>query len=298
MAAHVTYGDVQEYLNALQPYITYFKNINVLKRLTKAELQTVVEMGNIQDTMYNTQYGQPAVTKTQFDKTHTDDLLEICFYFFGRKKVMEGMSGIDVENTILSNMHDAWAIARLIEFDPVTSKSTDYKDPNAFMDVSKMNSEDEAKVRRPVVGLTSVPGVNSIIRVDQLSMFIEFDKLYDVNKAEAQKDITPRLAIEKLLETKRDICESIAKKVMGPFGSTPTIGARFKTFIGIGGKNNSKPSKAEWIKTSRTVKITQGKGKNTKTTEKTIYKNAQTGELRVRKMVTRKGVRKATYVKF
>lgn len=64
------------------------------------------------------------------------------------------------------------------------------------------------------------------------------------------------------------------------------------------GGGRRKHSKATWSRTTRKVKVTQGRGKDAKTVEKTVYKNSKTGELRVRKMVTRKGERKVTYVKF
>jgi len=54
----------------------------------------------------------------------------------------------------------------------------------------------------------------------------------------------------------------------------------------------------KWQRTTRKVHVTEGRGKKAKTVEKTVYKNSKTGELRVRKMVTRNGERKATYVKF
>lgn len=56
--------------------------------------------------------------------------------------------------------------------------------------------------------------------------------------------------------------------------------------------------KHTWVSTSRKVKVRQGRGKDAKTVEKTVYKNSKTSELRVRKMVTRNGERKVSYVKF
>ena len=67
-----------------------------------------------------------------------------------------------------------------------------------------------------------------------------------------------------------------------------------------GGKKTSKKGvkSSKWIRTSRTVQLKSGRGKAATTTTKTVYKSATTGELRVKKMVTRNGQKKATYVKF
>ena len=54
----------------------------------------------------------------------------------------------------------------------------------------------------------------------------------------------------------------------------------------------------KWVRTAQKVQITKGRGKNAMTTLKTVYRNSKTGELRVKKMVMRKGVRKAVYVTF
>lgn len=65
-----------------------------------------------------------------------------------------------------------------------------------------------------------------------------------------------------------------------------------------GARRGKKPAAATWKRTERKVKVTEGRGKSAKTVSKTVYKNSKTGEQRVRKMATRKGVRVATYVKF
>ena len=61
----------------------------------------------------------------------------------------------------------------------------------------------------------------------------------------------------------------------------------------------SKPAatKAKWVRTARKATVKGGRGKPA--TQKTVYRNSTTGELRVRKLVARPdGTRRVSYIKF
>jgi hypothetical protein len=58
-------------------------------------------------------------------------------------------------------------------------------------------------------------------------------------------------------------------------------------------RKSSKRPATKWTRTTKKVTVTSRDGKKT---QKTLYRNAATGELRVRKMVTRAGKKVAAYV--
>ena len=59
----------------------------------------------------------------------------------------------------------------------------------------------------------------------------------------------------------------------------------------------STPAAPKWIKTARKATVSGGRGKPA--VIKTVYRNSETGEHRVRKMATRRdGTQRVTYVKF
>ena len=60
-------------------------------------------------------------------------------------------------------------------------------------------------------------------------------------------------------------------------------------------KKAATPTAATWKATARKVSV---KSKDGRMVEKTVYKHSSTGELRVKKLVERDGVKKTTYVKF
>ncbi len=60
-------------------------------------------------------------------------------------------------------------------------------------------------------------------------------------------------------------------------------------------KKAATPAAATWKATARKVSV---KSKDGRMVEKTVYKHSSTGELRVKKLVERDGVKKTTYVKF
>jgi hypothetical protein len=78
--------------------------------------------------------------------------------------------------------------------------------------------------------------------------------------------------------------------------SPPKGGKVVKSKVGKNttAKKAKKPASSKWVSTGRKATVVT----NRKPTQRTVYRNSSTGELRVRKMVVRPdGTRKVTYVK-
>ena len=249
------FKDVKKYLSKLAPYVKFFREhgSKIIDGLTKEEKELIVRLGNIQDKAYYNKH----VDKMTLDTSHTDDLLELYFFSYGRKTALSGD-----RMTKLSNMHDAWAIARLIEFDFENKKVKDYiaNPPKPFDltttdDVLPVISALKSYIV-PIKYTVQDVKINSVVRLDQLSMFVEYDLL---TKEIAQIDEVPLESIETIariygIQKINELCKKIYEIYLDQKG---------------GGSKKSAKNR-QWTRTTPKAVITQGRGKAAKTVEKTI----------------------------
>jgi len=137
-----------------------------------------------QDTQYAATYGGDPVVRSAFDPSLTDDIFEI---YLSQKK-----SQGDSTDSVL--MHDAWALAKLFQYDPAgkmvaASEASASASSNEAVDITDdaYVLHDTAKSSKRLVRIPVEDGF-AIVQERRLFQLVHFEKL---DQEEAMKDTVP-----------------------------------------------------------------------------------------------------------
>jgi hypothetical protein len=154
-----------------------------MSKLSETSKEIILRFANIQDTAWGD------APKTVLDGTHTDDIIEL--YLLNKDARTPGLT----IHQKCSNVHDGWAIARIIEF--TESGCNNYVGKADKLDMNGKHKNKAADSGRFTTITLDLPElhINTVIRGDQLLMFVDYMKL---TEAEATKDQAAVIALSSL----------------------------------------------------------------------------------------------------
>ena len=202
------------------------------------------------------------VTTDKVDGSLLDDFYELTLLIMKKQIVVKNeVWQLAPEATVQSAcvyVHDAWALAK-------------------FWDMSGKFDEGEYEKRSKKAQCKFFQDLSTDEKAkDVISLF---SILHALNALNLRRD-----EVGEQLDLIRGLLTAVKKG--GRRVKAATIKAALKAKV-----------KASWQRTSQKVMVTKGRGKSAKQVEKTLYRNSATGELRVRRIVERKGTRVAVYAK-
>ena len=186
----------------------------------------------------------------------------------------------------------------IIKYDPgnfdIKSYELQVRGPYKLIVNGAVNVDVQKQFHKFMESTKIYPTLLTTARITQFFQKFKTDGAEEVLKVVSYDGYSEKAPYEPLIALSNELINAHTNDIMNKIYRKNTSGGA-KNMI----KNMSKnKTTTKWTRTTRKVKVTEGRGKNANTVEKTVYKNSITGEQRVRKMVTRNGERKATYVKF
>lgn len=200
----MTRETVIDYLTKMAPYIKKIRTQLYYEKLNMVDKCGILLLAHEQDKLYG--FAKPIPDDLELDGSCLDDLCELYMFFHGRYKCTD-------EINCCVNIHDGWTIARILDFNPRAAEQknqiinhkestpdgtkvynlTDHTEICEAL-LNRGNAEkiiinnQNVKCRDVRVQITeTIANVNidTVIRGDQLSMFVDY---HDLDESEALKD--------------------------------------------------------------------------------------------------------------